>query len=173
MGAAPREARQVFDLNRGHRPYHTAHRRLAEDVGRQELAQRLDPVEHARGPVGANRDARSRHREPISLLAEPRQGWIEAQGNHARGTGRGAADRQPIAGRRPEPVGHLVADLPRGAIGRHDGGRCEKERAGPASHMRGPRDHGEGSILDCNERDEREEVDHADMILLARVFCEP
>src|SRR3989442_11833803 len=53
-------------------PYTTLFR--SEDVGGQQLPQRLHTVEHSGGTKRANRDARARDGKPISLLAQPRQG---------------------------------------------------------------------------------------------------
>ena len=55
--AAPREPGHILDRDRGDAPRDAAHLALPEDRGREELAQRPDPVERARGSVGANRDA--------------------------------------------------------------------------------------------------------------------
>ncbi len=82
--AAPLETRLVLDLDSRHRPDHADCGRGAKDVGRQKLPQRLDSIEHAGGPGRADRDLPRRHREPIALIAQPREGGIESQGNRTR-----------------------------------------------------------------------------------------
>src|SRR5438876_11006805 len=173
MRAAPWEARHVLDLDRRHGPDNPGDRGRAKDVRRQQLPQRLDTVEHTRGTKRANRDARARDGKAISLLAQPRQGRIEAERYGPRGRSGCAAHREAVPSRRLQPIAELVADLTRGAVGDDNGCRREQEYPGAAGQLRGPGNDGKRGVLDTGGEDEqREEVDHADRISLAETFGE-
>ena len=66
-GAAPREARCIVDRHRRHFPSDVVGSGFAENLGRQQLAQRLDAVENPGRRRTANRDPRRRDVEMIAL----------------------------------------------------------------------------------------------------------
>ena len=70
VGAAPREARPIFDRDCRHGPRDLGSRRGAKNVGRQELSERFDGVKRAGGAVCADGDPRGRHGEAVPFRAE-------------------------------------------------------------------------------------------------------
>ena len=70
--AAPGEARPVDDPHRRNRPRDAVDLRLAKDLRRQQLPDRLKSVEHARSLLGPDGNAARGHGQLVPLVPESR-----------------------------------------------------------------------------------------------------
>ena len=141
--APPAEARRIGDASGGNGHRERPHAAQL-DGPRQQLAQRLEAVEDARGVFGSYADALPPDREVVPFLGT-RAGGLHLQANGTRCRCRGGvADLEPGFERGREQVGQIACDAPElGLLRRHldHGILRDRERvARRHGHRRGPRD---------------------------------
>ena len=133
--APPPEARLVLDRHRRHAPLGALHRRIAEDVGWQELADGLDAVEEPRRFGRAHRHAMAGNRELVAFSSQGVQAGVTNE-HQLRARRRPAhPNRQPPSHRRLQIIRQLITNVPTRMQHPYPGFLTDMERAGPHRNM--------------------------------------
>jgi hypothetical protein len=115
-------------------------RRVAEDLRRQELSERLRSVERARGSGGRDRDHAGCDGEAIALGPETRVAGCTNEDDPVAARRRSDAHAKVEARGRRDVLGEAARDGAVRALGPQRGSRGHLERASSDGHRRGARD---------------------------------
>ena len=142
MRAAPREAWGIFDGDGRNLPSHSGGHRLAVDVHRQQLAQRLDSVEHAVRRCPTDRHTFRGHLEGVTLFAQRRgERLVDPERDEPRRGRPTAPDGEIEPCRRVQEIGELPSLCLERRVGDDGGGGREDELAAPRCDPGRERDH--------------------------------
>jgi len=146
MHAPPGEPGSIFDRDGGNDPRHAGHGCLTEDFRRQQLAQRLQGVKRARGPVGADGDARPADVQAVALLAQRPERRVEPDRDRRHAGRRRRPHGQPEARRWKQIIGEHRPERAARRVRRDHRRAGEREGPGLGREVRRAGDDGEPGV---------------------------